>query len=98
MKSEKNKLLEAKNAIETALEIEDMSLSTRIEEYCIARQLFVVIVFKRISIRHDLIMTTIGRSRPNFYNTLYCGRNTIDINSTYRGLFESILTELNFKK
>lgn len=97
MNTEKEKLQSVKNAIEVAFDIKNISLKTHIDEYCIARHLFVKIAFKKISINHTLIMSTIKRSRESFYHSFREANKIIKFNKKYRDIFESVLTELNIK-
>jgi hypothetical protein len=97
MKSQKEKLDGVKNAVELALELKDISHSTRIDEYCMARQLYVIISYKRVSINHDLIISGVKRSRSGFYHLLKEAKKTITYNRMYREVYESLLIELNLK-
>lgn len=97
MKEERKRLNEVKNAVETAFEIKDISISSRIEELCLARHFYVLMSFKRYSFNIDLIMEIVGRKRPAFYNSLKKAKEAIEFNKYHRELYNSILKELNVK-
>ncbi len=97
MTNEQKRLNDVKHAIETAFEIKDISSSCRVEEFCLARHFYVFISFKRYSLNIDLIMSTIKRKRPAFYNSRRKAKEAIKFNKYHRELYTSILKELNIK-
>jgi hypothetical protein len=94
MKSQTEKLKDVKNAVEAALELKDISHETRIDEFCMARQIFVLVSFKRVSVNHTLIMGCIGRSRSGFYYLHKQAKDLIASSKIYRDIYSSILDEL----